>query len=123
MKTLSTDAAAAALGVDRKSIDNILAREARSLLRAGTQGRSRRIPMAVLERVAIALVLHRDLEVGISRGLELAGRVLSSPKSPLVLGSLSTLEFNLPLLRETLDRATDDALESVAERTRGRPRA
>ena len=43
MRTLSTDAAAVALGIERKALDNILAREGRLLLRKGSRGRSRQI--------------------------------------------------------------------------------
>jgi hypothetical protein len=121
MKTLSTNAAAAALGVERKTLDNILAREARSLLKSGSRGRSRRIPVSVLERVAVALILNRDAEIGLARGLELAEGLLD--ESSISLGPLTTLAFDVTRLRKTLERSIDDALESIAEPTRGRPRA
>ena len=54
MKTLSTDTSAAALGIDRKTLDNMLAREGRSLIGAGSRGRSRRISVDALERIAVA---------------------------------------------------------------------
>lgn len=122
MKTLSTDAAAAALGIDRKSIDNILSREARHLLPAGDRGRSRRIPIPALERISIALILSRDIGITIARGLDVAEKILGSAASRVELGPLSTLAFDLTKLRSALERSVSDALESVAEPTRGRPR-
>jgi len=122
MKSLSTAAAAAALGIDRKALDNVLAREASSLVASGRRGRSRRIPMAALERIAVALVLSRDLGVGIARGLELAAAIIAAPASSIPAGSLCTVTFEVARLRHALERAVDEALESIAEPVRGRPR-
>ena len=123
MKTLSTVSAAAALGVDRKTLDNALAREARSLVLTGRRGRSRQIPVAALERIAVAFALNRDLGISLTRGLEFAERLLNTPSSPVAIGSLGALTFDVPRLRRALELAVDDALESVAEPARGRPRA
>jgi hypothetical protein len=123
MKNLSTDTSAAALGVDRKTLDNILAREARSLVPNGSRGRSRRISVAVLEHIAIALVLQRDLGVGIGMGLEFASRILHSPSQSTRIGSLGTLTFDAARLRKALEHSVNEALESVPERPRGRPRS
>jgi hypothetical protein len=120
---LSTDVAAVALGIERKTLDNVLAREARSLVDRGRRGRRRRIPLAALERIALALVLSRDLGVGIARGLELAEAVLDSPSAAVRVGTLTTLTVDLVRLRETFQRSVGEALESLAERTRGRPRS
>jgi hypothetical protein len=121
MKTLSTNASATALGVDRKTLDNVLAREGRSLIGAGSRGRSRRISIDMLERIAVALILNRDLGVSIAKGLALAEKVVDSPSSQVNVGSLSTLTFDLPRLRKALERSIDETLEGVAERIRGRP--
>jgi hypothetical protein len=122
MKTLSTYTAAVALGVDRKTLDNVLAREARSLIAKGSRGRSRRIPIDALERIAIALVLNRDLAVSVETGLDLAARILESPSNATAIGSLGSLSFDAPRLRKALELAIDEAIESVPQRTRGRPR-
>ena len=114
MKTLSTVSAAVALGVDRKTLDNALAREASSLVL---------IPIAALERIAVAFVLNRDLGVSVAKGLELAELVFAKPSSPVAIGSLATLTFDVSRLRRTLELAIDEALESVAEPARGRPRS
>ena len=61
MQKLTTTAAAATLGVDTKALDNILSREASHLVPRGARGKSRRISAHVLELVAVALLLKRDL--------------------------------------------------------------
>ena len=123
MRTLSTASAAVALGVDRKVLDNILTRECRSIILTGRRGRSRQIPVAVLEHVAVAFILNRDLGVSIARGFELAEVLFASPSSPVPIGSLGALTFDVARLRRTLELAVDEALESVAEPARGRPRS
>ena len=122
MKSLTTDVAAAALGIERRKLDNVLSREGRSLIGVGCRGRSRRIPMRVVEHVALALVLGRDLGMGVARALDLAGRILESPGSRVSVGSISMLECDVERLRVALELSVAEALESVAERTRGRPR-
>ena len=121
MRTLSTASAAVAIGVDRKILDNILARECRSIILTGRRGRSRQIPVAVLERIAVAFILNRDLGVSIARGLEIAKQLADAPSTSVAVGSLGELKFDLKRLRQTLELSIDDALESVAEPIRGRP--
>ena len=123
MKTLSTAAASAALGIDRKTLDNVLSREGRSFFGRRARGHSRRIPVAVVERLAVGLILGRDLGVGIARGLELAELLLASPAATVTVGSLTSLAFDMLGLRKALDRSIDEALESMVEPTRGRPKA
>jgi len=123
MRSLSTDTSAAALGVDRKTLDNLLSREAKSLVPNGSRGRSRRISIAVLERLAITLVLQRDLGVGVAMGLDLAARILESASNSTNIGTLGTLRFDAGRLRKALEHSVDEALESVPERPRGRPRS
>jgi hypothetical protein len=120
---LSTDIAAIALGVSRKTVDNVLAREAAALVAPGRRGRRRRIPEPVLEQIAIALVLNRDFGVGVAKGLELATAILRSPTGSASVGSLGSLTFDIPRLREALRRSIGEALEGVAEPVRGRPRS
>jgi len=123
MRTLSTASAAVAIGVDRKILDNILARECRSIILTGRRGRSRQIPVAVLERIAVAFILNRDLGVSIAKGLELAKQLADSSSSSVTVGSLGELTFDVSRLRQTLEISIDEALESVAESRRGRPQS
>lgn len=121
MRNISTHAAALALGVAPKVMDNVLAREARSLAGPGRRGKSRRITFATIERVAIAFVLHRDLGVSIARGLELAAEVLRVPAgAELALGSLTALRFDAARLRLALESAVIDAMSECVPARRGR---
>ena len=122
MKTISTDAAAFAIGVDRKLLDNVLSREARKLVGPGRQGKSRRISMDALELIAVALILNRDLGVSLTRALQLAMEIVASPEGRINIGSLGSLTFDLAHLRAPLELAVDEAIEGVAPKTRGRPR-
>jgi len=123
MRAFSTTIAAEALGVDRKTLDNILAREARHLIGAGRRGRGRRVSVDALERIAVALILKRDLGTGIANGLELADRIVRSEAATLAVGPLIALEFDLPRVRTVLEASLAVALEGMAEFTRGRPRS
>lgn len=120
MRNLSTATSAEALGVAPKALDNLLTREARRLLPRGRRGRARRIPLPVVERVAVALILRRDLGVSHSRGLELAGELLAS-SGEVLIGSLGTLRFDVSRLRVALQSALADAAEEVVVPRRGRP--
>jgi hypothetical protein len=122
LKTLSTAAAATALGIDRKSLDNIFAREARYLLTPGARGRSRRIPISALERAAVALILSRDVGITIKRALDVAEKILDASGGRIELGPLATIVFDVSQFRIALQQSVYDALESVAEAPRGRPR-
>jgi hypothetical protein len=75
----------------------------------------------VLERIAVAFILNRDLGVSIARGLEIGGQLAASPSSSVAVGSFGQLTFDVERLRKTLELSIDEALESVAEPIRGRP--
>ena len=118
---VSTRTAAVALGVAPRLLDNILAREAKSLVPAGRRGKERCITFAVLERIAIALVINRDVGVSIARGLELAGQLLGVPGArELSLGSLTTLRFDTAHLKRALESACAEAVEEQMPPRRGR---
>jgi hypothetical protein len=121
MRTFSTATAAHALGVDRKVLDNMLTREAKGLVGVGRRGKDRRISFRVLEQLALALLLKRDLGVSLARGLELAGSIAQSPTGEIAVGSLGVLRYEHSGLRSPLEAALADALEEVAPPRRGRP--
>jgi hypothetical protein len=121
LQKITTATAAVALGVDRKSLDNILAREARHLLPDGRQGRSRRLPVATLETLAIALILNRDIGIPVSKGIDLAESLRKAPNQEIGIGRLGKLHFDVAGLRPSLSAAIDEAIEEVHPRRRGRP--
>jgi hypothetical protein len=121
MRTFSTATAAHALGVDRKVLDNLLTREAKALVGVGRRGKDRRISFLVLEQLALALLLKRDLGVSLAKGLELAAAIVRSPTGEVAVGSLGMLRYEPTGLRLPLETALADALEEVAPPRRGRP--
>ena len=123
MKSITTATAAAAIGVSRKRLDNILAREARRLLPAGRHGRSRRVSIAVVEVIGLGLVLSRDLGSPISKSLGLAERLLaSSGNGVLGLGTLGHLAFDVVKFRRAIEHAVAESIEQTPTPSRGRPR-
>jgi hypothetical protein len=118
---ITTAAAAAVLGIEQKSIDNILSREGKHLIRGGKQGRRRRIDTSVLEPIAIAIVLQRELGVPLSRGLEIGENLLETRARNFAVGRLGTLSFDVDALRFHLTTVLADVLEQTALPKRGRP--
>ena len=121
MQKLTTATAAATLGVDRKALDNILSREASHLVPSGVRGKSRRISVHVLELVAVALVLKRDLGIPIARGLDLATRLSESVSGEIPFGRFGTLRFNFNPLRSAMQQSIADIVEQTVPPERGRP--
>ena len=122
MQKLTTLAAAATLGVDPKALDNILSREGSHLVPRGARGKGRRIPVHVLELVAIALILKRDLGIPIARGLDLATRLCDSVSGEIPFGRFGTLHFNINPLQAAIQQSIADIVEQTVPPERGRPR-
>ena len=118
---ITTAAAAAALDLDLKSIDNILSREGKHLIRRGKQGVRRRIDDDALAPIAIAIVLKRELGVPLARGLEIGVYLLESGSSNIAVGQLGTLSFDIDALQSHLTTILAEVLEQTALPIRGRP--
>ena len=118
---ITTSAAAVALDIDLKSIDNILCREGKHLLKDGKQGRQRRIDDAALTPIAVAILLKRELGVPLARGLEIGGKFLQSPSSSIAVGQLGILSFDITALQAHLTTILAEVLEQTALPRRGRP--
>jgi len=121
MISYSTRTAATALGIEEKSLDNILSREAFWLERGGRQGVSRRLTFESLFHLAVAFILKRELGVPLSRGLELAIGIAGAPLGAVPVGSIGTLQIDTTSLRSTLTRSLAAALEDASTPPRGRP--
>jgi hypothetical protein len=118
---ITTAAAAAVLEIDIKSVDNILSREGKHLIRSGKQGTRRRIDTAALLPIAVAIVLNRELGVPLRRGLEIGGKFLDSRDSSVAVGQLGVLSFDIDALRSHLTAVLAEVLEQTAPPKRGRP--
>ena len=118
---VTTAAAAAALDLDLKSIDNILSREGKHLIRGGKQGRRRRIDSSALEPIAIAIVLQHELGVPLGRGLVIGEKLLETRDRNFAVGQLGTLSFDIDALKSHLTAVLAEVLEQTALPKRGRP--
>lgn len=120
MNYTTTDVAAA-LGATTKMVDNLLAREAKHLLSTGKRGRSRLIDESLIEILAIALLLRRDLGTSARTSVKLASGIAASPVSNVAVGTLGVLHFDVASLRLVLRQALADSLEERRPVRRGRP--
>jgi hypothetical protein len=117
---LTTATAAVALGISQKRLDNILARRPYALVASGRRGRSRKLSPHLLEHVAVAILLNRDLGTPLGDSIRLA-RSLIGGDGHHALGALGSLRFDLASLRHSLDDAIASALEETPTPRRGRP--
>jgi hypothetical protein len=121
LQKIATATAATVLGVNEKSLDNILCRVASDQLPPGERGRRRLVPVLLIEQIAIALILRRDLDIPLSRGMQLAEALTKGGGS--VGHDFGSLTFDLKALRTSLRQTIADAIEQTALPVRGRPRA
>ena len=90
-------------------------------MRPGARGKSRRISVHVLELIAVALVLKRDLGTPIGRGLDLAAKLRESVSGEIPFGRFGTLRFNFNPMRSAMQHSIADIVEQTVPPERGRP--
>lgn len=147
LRAVTTTTAAIVLGIERKVLDNLLVRLAPEALPKGRQGVERRIPISLLEHLALttelsdmlgvpvreAFTLSRALtgEVPLGPGNESSGARQGSTETTTsgdsragraILGDYLRIDADLARLRADLDARLALAIESVVRRPRGRPR-
>jgi hypothetical protein len=117
----STSEVADALGISIKRLDNIMTGPGRLLVKPGQHGRSRAIPADVIERLALALLLGRDLGIPLIRAISVASQLTKDPAGSVPVGSLGRLSFDVTRLRSVLEHALTDVVENRVQPRRGRP--
>lgn len=135
MRAVTTATAAVVLGIERKSLDNILTRIASDAVPTGRQGVERRIPIGLLEELAIATELNRATGTPIKEAFALARTLTGRDAQPhhlapddhafvgsAPLGSYLQLGADLRKLREDLTERVEEAIEAVVRKPRGRRR-
>jgi hypothetical protein len=145
VRAVTTSTAAIVLGIKRKALDNLLVRLGPEALPKGRQGVERRIPIPLLEHLALTTELSETLGVPIreafilSRALtgkvpldqgsqDPAGALEGSGTEPVArdggatLGDYLRIDADLERLRQDLDARLALAIEAVVRRPRGRPR-
>src|SRR5262245_32354688 len=113
MRAITSATAAAALGIDRKTFDSLLSRLKASELPRGRQGVERRIPIGLLPDLLLASELNSSLGVPFPAAFDLARSLTrgDQPATPLV-----RLEVDFVLLRETMNRELESAIETMVKR-------
>jgi hypothetical protein len=118
---ISTQLAAAVLGVSARRLDNLIVHAGRSAVPAGRSGSSRSMSLEIVERFALAMLLQRDLDLTLLKSMELAEQ-LQLDSGAVQLGVLGSLRFDMTRLRSVLQQALASAIEEHAVPSRGRPR-
>ena len=117
----STLDVAIALGVDHRRLDNLIVRYCRDVVPAGQRGSSRKISDKIVDRLAVALLLNRDLGTPFDLGWLLSEQIEAAKDGRVQFGALGTLEFDLPRLRAVVRGALADAVQDRPPVRRGRP--
>lgn len=122
MRTVTTGTAAFVLGIPKKDLDNILSRHAVRGFERGTRGLARRVSLASIEQVAVAIDLARDFSIPIPAALALADQTLLSREGIVTSpdGHLA-IHADLDRIRRELHGRLSDAIEHVIPPRRGRP--
>lgn len=118
MRAVTTATAAAVLGFERKSFENLLSRLSNALLAKGTQGLERRIPVSVLPQLLLMSELSERLGLASRPAFEIAGELLrgARPAGPLV-----RMQVDAAAIREEIERRMEAVVETVIRPRRGRP--
>jgi len=124
MRAVTTGTAAFALGIAKKDLDNILSRYPIRGYARGRQGVARRLSLASIEQVALAIDLSRNYSIPTPTALLLAEEALSSHEGVIAspAGHLA-LHVDLERIRRDLHVKLTDAIEHVIPPRRGRPPA
>lgn len=144
MRAVTTATAAAVLGLDRKALDSLLVRLGTDVLPQGRQGLERRIPVGLLEVLALTsdisaainiparqafafaqlLIAHEDLSAPAhgSRASDGSSGAIRRRPGGTSIGTFLTVDADLSALRQAIDERLEMAIESVVRPARGRPR-
>lgn len=118
----STRDVAAALGVPRKVVDNLLSNKVMLFGPTGRRGVSRRISVERAAHLALALLLRRDLGMSVARAAALASDILRAGGDGIRIGALGTIRYDTARLESVVRGALADVIQDQAPVRRGRPR-
>ena len=128
MRAYTVDAAAFALDVPTKWLDNLLSHHAVPGVGSGRQGVQRRLSVDSLVIVALARSFHRELGASLGMAVRLASAVASRPDGDVVLNSADAtsagtlrLIADVAAVRSTLEARLREGVEFGAAPRRGRP--
>ena len=114
-------AAAHALEVDLKQLDNMLSRNALPGIAKKKRGLARRLTPDVVVVVRLAKEMADALEVSPGSLFNVAQRIAIEDCQELALGPFASLHVDLAALRAATTERLNNAVEAVGRRPRGRP--
>ena len=120
MRAVTTATAAVAIGLNRKSLDNLLARLDLPEVTTGRQGVERRIPVALLPELLLTAELSDQLGMPVRSAFALARRLGAGQA---FAGSFLRVTADTASIQSEIDRQLEVAIETVVRKPRGRPRA
>jgi hypothetical protein len=129
MRAVTSATAAIALSIDRKSLDNMLARIGGDELGEGRQGVERRIAVSTLEELALCMELTTALSVPVREAFLLARRLLRREDlarefiGSVAIGPHLQLGLDLRGFLQDLHARLAVAIESHVRPRRGRPKS
>jgi hypothetical protein len=127
IRAVTTATAAVVLATSRKSLDNLLARLAPESLPEGRQGRERRIPIALLEELALTIELRTHMNAAAEDAYACARQLLGRDRltqefiGAVRLGDFLQVGIDLQAFRASLHSRLERAIESHVRPRRGRP--
>jgi hypothetical protein len=120
LRAVTAATAAAAIGLQKKALDNLLGRLDLPEAASGRQGVERRIPVTLLPALLLTAELTDQLDMPIRSAFALARRLVSGE---VALGPFLSLRAETAPLSDEIDRQLEVAIETVVRRPRGRPRS
>ncbi|MCC7194459.1 MAG: hypothetical protein IT356_02770 [Gemmatimonadaceae bacterium] len=117
----SITVAAVALGVDKRTVDSLVAAAGLAAASPGRRGRNRYINADSIELFALALLLRRDFAIPLPHAVALAKTISAAEGATIRVGTLFILSFDRDRLRDVLRHATADAEAATHVPVRGRP--
>lgn len=128
MRAVTTATAATVLGIERRSLDNLLLQLGPLALPPGRQGLERRIPVSLLDTLALTTALVDRTGMRIRDAFGLASGLISPLAHPapgttaITIGPFLRLEADVQSLKQEIAERLELAIETVVRRPRGRPR-
>lgn len=121
MAAFTVVAAALALQVDRKWLENLLSHHQVPGTSPDRQGVRRRLTPQVLLPIAVAILLIRQLGMPIAKALALASRICESPEAECAPASGLVVRVDVVSIERSLGRRLREAAEIAVPARRGRP--
>jgi hypothetical protein len=121
MPIYDVSAAAEALDIDPKQLDNIISRNAIPGVERRTRGVSRRLTLDAVVVIGVALELVSALRIPVAQAVRTAIELARQEGFAVPVGRYAKLEVDIQTLRASTSKRLDEAVESVGRRVRGRP--